>query len=294
MTWALNLFAGIGGWEYAADDLGITVLGIENDPDTFVSRLTMGLRSTFGDVREFNPASFGTPNGLIASPPCPDFSRAGLHKGVLGKSGDLIYQVHRYALAMRPQWIVAEQVPGALPIWESLAWKLRLYGYKTWVGVMNAEQWGIPQTRSRAILMATQGKWKNTSPPPVKPFRTADALEKELLYTNMASALGWTWPQAYVGFPRKADGRDPGLDGYRLRDFRPIRYPSFSITTKARSWQVRYGVTVRQVRLWELAKLQTLPIDLGCLVGSRTSQVRQIANAIPTDLARVILSRVVD
>ncbi len=52
--------------------------------------------------------------------------------------------------------IVLEQVPAVLPIWEALAEVLRSLKckYKVDFGVLHTEQFGVPQTRRRAILIA--------------------------------------------------------------------------------------------------------------------------------------------
>ena len=60
----------------------------------------------------------------------------------------------RWAYALRPRWIACEQVPPVLPLWEHMALLLRGMGYRTWAGILSAEEYGVPQTRERAVLMA--------------------------------------------------------------------------------------------------------------------------------------------
>jgi DNA (cytosine-5)-methyltransferase 1 len=122
-------------------------------------------------------------------------------------------------------------------------------GYPTWTGVLHAEQYGVAQTRRRAILMASLDG-PVTPPAPTharynpRKERLATAAEAELLpWVSMADALGWG-PSDLVGFPRRADrGESVELNGveYRARDLRPASEPSFNLTEKARSWR-RYFV----------------------------------------------------
>lgn len=119
----------------------------------------------------------------IASPPCQTFSMAGKGEGrkalddVLGLIDEQAfvsgYRLERLtnerdldprtALVLtplahiyhhRPRLVALEQVPEVLPVWHAYAAVLRSFGYSVWTGIMRAEQYGVPQTRKRAILMA--------------------------------------------------------------------------------------------------------------------------------------------
>lgn len=105
----------------------------------------------------------------------------------------LVVEPLRWALALRPRWIACEQVAPVLPLWELFADLLGTVGYSTWAGVLSAEQYGVPQTRKRAILLASLDG-AVTAPAPThtayakgKP-RSAGGL---LPWVSMAEALGW-------------------------------------------------------------------------------------------------------
>ena len=85
----------------------------------------------------------GKVTGLIASPPCQDFSLAGKQAGITGEKGQLIAEVLRWTDALRPEWVACEQVPPCLPIWQEYAEVMRGWGYRTWVGVLNAADYGV-------------------------------------------------------------------------------------------------------------------------------------------------------
>jgi DNA (cytosine-5)-methyltransferase 1 len=278
----IDLFAGPGGWDLAARELGIEPLGIEFDDAACATREAAGLRTLQADVaaldplvvmhEHFPPAS--TPSlragtndhdvarradeparlndvswidrvpsaldGLIASPPCQAFSMAGkgagrkamrvYHDAIVawqhGRAPDyakldeacaderahLVLEPLRWAYALRPRWIACEQVEPVLPLWEEMAGALRAVGYATWTGVLSAERYGVPQTRRRAILLASLdgpvGEPPATHARYVAPRRKAeetmglfDAPEPErivlpedrglLPWVSMAEALGW-------------------------------------------------------------------------------------------------------
>lgn len=165
--------------------------------------------------------------GLIATPPCQAFSMAGKGAGrdhvpaIVECMSDLVRGVDtraehnatcaddramlvveplRWAVALRPRWIALEQVPPVLPLWEVMGEHLRELGYSVWTGLLSAEQFGVPQTRKRAFLIASLD---GTVQPPVPthqryvPGEPATGTPDSLLgpgllpWVSMAQALGW-------------------------------------------------------------------------------------------------------
>ena len=147
----------------------------------------------------------------------------------------LVLEAVRWQLALQPEWIAAEQVPDVLPFWQAWGEYLRTQGYSVWTGVLSAEQYGVPQTRKRAILIASRTREVHEPAPTHRRYhpRTGNVPGDEHLaqWVSMGQALGVE--RGAVGFPRQDDR---GGDGYRERDFRSTDEPSFTLTEKARSW----------------------------------------------------------
>lgn len=178
---ALDLFRGAGGWSVACQRLDIEDWGVEIMPQANATAELAGHKTAWHDVWE--PQSYDF-DALIASPPCQTFSAAGKGSGrkalddVLAavrdgswKSIDRLREVgasvgdERTALVLsplhywwkiRPQWVAFEQVPTVLPVWEACAEEMRAEGYSVWTGNLQAEQYGVPQTRRRAFLIASR------------------------------------------------------------------------------------------------------------------------------------------
>lgn len=201
-----------------------------------------------------------------------DFQRADEKAPTMAANACLVLEPARFAVALRPTWIALEQVPAVLPLWQELAAGLRTLGYRTWAGVLNAADYGVPQTRRRAVLMAHRDQ------PVAAPEAThAERPEPSLFgpelasWVTMAEALGWgfagpsptvtaggtgagggveVFPNAAtrgrlrVGFPRRDDGR-PGSssdDGFRERDWiDPEERPAQTVTKATRSILVNTG-----------------------------------------------------
>ena len=158
---------------------------------------------------------------LIASPPCQTFSLAGKGAGraaldevieairldaykdpaslrAFGEKHDMRTALVLTPLAHvwrdRPRLVALEQVPSVLPVWEACADVMRSLGYSVKVAVLNAEQYGVPQTRRRAILVARlDGEVQLPTPTHSRYYpRTPEKLDPGVKrWVSMADALGW-------------------------------------------------------------------------------------------------------
>jgi DNA (cytosine-5)-methyltransferase 1 len=127
----------------------------------------------------------------------------------------------RVVVQSRPVWVALEQVPDVLPLWERFCVLLRSLGYRAWCGVLDAEMYGVPQTRDRAILTASLDPAHNVSRPPathhryipgVRQWEQGDTLfgaDPLLPWISMAEALEWG-NTAAPGLTVTAGGTDTG------------------------------------------------------------------------------------
>lgn len=216
----IDLFAGPGGWDEGLRMIGRTdVLGIEWDEPACLTAEAAGHKRLRADVAAINPRDYIGAEGLIASPPCQAWSLAGKRGGEEDRAacheladrmaaGDdstdwrgwtddrspLVCQPVRWVRELRPEWIALEEVPAVLGLWEHMARIFRSWGYSVWVGTLLAADYGVPQTRTRAILMASRVQ-------PVSPPEPTHAEHPEGVdlfggghrqkWVSMAEALGW-------------------------------------------------------------------------------------------------------
>jgi DNA (cytosine-5)-methyltransferase 1 len=288
----LDLFAGPGGWDEGRRLAGATIplVGIEHNLDACLTASHAGHWRIQADVATYPTAPFrGKVDGLIASPPCQSFSAAGSRKGLDDPRGELVWQPLRWATELQPRWVALEQVPEVLPIWRMTAGKLRGHGYNTWTGILNSADYGVPQTRLRAVLIARL----DGPAAPAEPSHAQDASDglfgTRQPWVSMSDALGW-------GGATQRHHRGEGmLARHGDRPDRAMTEPSFTITAGSQGsgtrlrWIHDDGREPVRVSIEEAAALQGFRPDYPW-AGNKTERYEQIGNAIPPRLARAVLA----
>lgn len=167
---AVDLFSGCGGLSQGLKQAGFTIVGsaelrseardtyAENHPDTLI----------FPDIREMRPKDvlekLGLEKGgldlLAACPPCQGFSsiRTKNKEVVDDPRNELIFDVARLVEGMLPKVILIENVPRLLTDARLKKFKSRLEkcGYSFSEGVLDAQDFGVPQRRKRMILIGSR------------------------------------------------------------------------------------------------------------------------------------------
>lgn len=328
---AVDGCAGPGGWDLAARDLGIDTTGIEIDAATCRTRRAAGLPTFEADVTKFGPKDGRQAHGLIFSPVCTTYSRVGRGKGReamdkvleavyemrmrrphvhgLDKSTALVLEPLRWAIEAAQigrtyRWIALEQVPPVLPVWEEIAPALREIGYNVVTGICKSEQFGAPQYRRRAVLLASRDHEVQLPIPTHSEFYSQSPAKLDagvLPWVSMAEALGWgtdhdkvreivtprvnnqsgtTFDLAWPAY-RPA----PTIAGRHLVTMPGANANRFNGATKSRNDGIR-------VSTQELGILQGFPADYPWQ-GTLGEQATQAGNAVPVSLAKALLSAVI-
>lgn len=272
----VDLFAGPGGWDEGLRHLDVDdVVGIELDGDACATGEAAGHKRMQEDVSTFPAEEFAGAEGLIASPPCQDWSSAGR----AGSSGtkELVSEVLRWARAVTPDWIACEQVRDVLPLWEDYAAVLQAEGYRTWTGLVNAADYGVPQHRWRALLLARRDGGTPTLPTATHAAQAT--LDGRDPWLTMEDALPWRGT---------LDRRNNGAPIIRTNR------PSPTVTgTGIGTGQWLYrpdGGEARAVTIEEGAVLQTFSALYPWQGSSKKSQGTQVGNAVPPLLAAAVLA----
>jgi DNA (cytosine-5)-methyltransferase 1 len=335
---AIDLFAGAGGATQGLIDAGITVVGaVEFDQDAAATyRLNHpGVKLWEEDIKRIPATAMarelnlkrGALTLLKACPPCQGFSSLAEGRGAHPDDprNDLVLDVVRFVRVFAPQLVLMENVRGLGrdPRSQRVEASLRRLGYATKTYIVNAADFGVPQKRTRFILLAARGR-KTVLPDRLddssKVVRTtvrtafsemekAVAEDDELHAVRPVNDLVRLRIEAIpVGGNRfdlptelqlachqrldQADSRAAAGSYARLKWDEPAPTMTTRCTTPACGPFV-HPDKHRPITLREAATIQTFPIDYA-FVGSRGAIERQIGNAVPVKMAKSIAATALD
>jgi DNA (cytosine-5)-methyltransferase 1 len=267
------------------------------------------------DVRKLDIDALPAVDGFLYGFPCNDFSLVGESKGLNGNYGGLYAYGVKYINRVNPLFFFAENVSGLSSANEGKAFKIILkalnnagkYGYTITANLYKFEEYGVPQSRHRYILIGIRGDLGKTFAVP-KPSGIIKTCEEALRNipadaANQERTAQSKRVQERLSYIREgenvwqAESRMPdrlklNVKGARLSQiYRRLdsHKPAYTITgsggggTHVYHWKENRALTNR-----ERARLQTFPDDF-VFCGSKESVRKQIGMAVPCDGAQVIL-----
>ncbi|MFB6675563.1 DNA cytosine methyltransferase [Streptomyces sp. NPDC056390] len=315
-------FAGIGWSEVGLDN----EIGFEIDAAACRTRIGAGHETIRWDVTSFPTWIYkGCDLDKVDSPPCPGFGKSGnklglydlprVHQAIddLSRGKDtrakigaacldwrsiLTAEPMRWHYDLMPQRIAMEQVPSVLPVWEQYANILRRWGYSAATGVRDAADYGLWQTRKRAILIASRiAEVQLPAPTHGGPGQPP--------HLSMAEGIGWGYTQrpapTVTGGGTATGGAEPFGNGTRQAMARAIG----TVDEQGRPLWIDRGIPLRQPTAKERAEgkepkpnLRPTIAECAALQGFRPDLVFHgsagerhliIGNAVPPTFAAPIL-----
>lgn len=138
------------------------------------------------------------------------------------KIAALVLEPARRIMELDPEWVALEQVAEVYPLWQVYERELSARGWSCFAVIVNAADFGVPQTRRRTIFGASRVR---KIAPPI-PTHTEHPQGDDLFGTSlakwvcMADALGWGWedgPSCTVSSGGAATG---GAEPFANADYR--------------------------------------------------------------------------
>jgi len=265
----------------------------------------------FEDVPSFDALAFGFP--------CNDFSVVGEQKGFDGKYGPLYTYGVKAINIHNPKWFMAENVSGLQSANNGKAFVKILEdlesagkGYKLTTHLYKFEDYGVPQTRHRVVIIGIRNdlglKFKVPSPTTANKYVSAkEAIENPPISENAANneitaqgklvveRLKHIPPGENVWFKELPEHLKLNVKGARMSQIYKRLHPdkpSYTITgsggggTHGYHWKENRALTNR-----ERARIQTFP-DSFIFEGSKENVRKQIGMAVPPVGAKAILDAV--
>lgn len=308
---ALDLFCGAGGLSLGLHQAGVdTVAAVEINGDACAT-----FRQAFpateliqSDIRKVDFRQWQGVDLVAGGPPCQPFSTGGLQRG-REDARDFLPEFVRAVLEVRPRNFIMENVPGLAAfdcyLSESLSPLLTAYRISG-PYIINAADYGVPQSRRRMIIVGCRERRDFRFPDPNTARIPAGAVLTEkpsgdpnpskIIYCKRPDLR----PNPYHGQMFNGGGRPIDLSvpaptilasaGGNKTHFLDCggHVPSYHRHLRA-GGTPRAGELpeARRLTVGESAALQTFPPTFK-LVGSRSSQYKQLGNAVPPKLAEML------
>lgn len=204
MLSCLEICAGAGGQALGLHMAGFNhVALIEQEPaycDILLSNMP-DWNVICADVREFDGKKyFGLVDLLAGGVPCPPFSIASKQLGSSDER-DLFPEALRLIKEILPKAVLLENVRGFLTSKftdyrnEILASIVKL-GYNVNISLLNASDYGVPQLRPRAVIVAIRDDIINSFEYPLKSNKNAPTVGESL--KNEMGANGWKMLDSWI------------------------------------------------------------------------------------------------
>ena len=334
----VSLFSGCGGIDLGLAQAGFEiVLANDSDPlcaasykanETAANFITAPVEDL--DKTHFESVLSDGPVDLVAGgPPCPPYSKSRFYmkdkpRGLADPVGDATLSGYLDVLRIvKPRAFLFENVPGFAykvhrPALEALLDAVDDMGFSTYWRVINAADYGVPQTRERFIMVGTQPGIDFAFPEPthtrspgsslldtdLPPWVTAGQAISDLDTDEAADDTGHfaggqhhellrEIPPGdnYLFFTEKRGHPEPRFE-WRSRywsfllKLSPDK-PSWTIQARRSNNMGPFHWRNRILRIEEVKRLQTFPDDWQ-LAGTIEQQWRQVGNAVPPRLAHAI------
>ncbi|ABV78869.1 DNA cytosine methyltransferase [Rickettsia bellii] len=236
---------------------------------------------------------------VIGGFPCQDFSLAGKRAGFSSERGRLYQEMARIIREVRPKAFVAENVYGLLSIngaIETIKKEFENGGYKVFHYPVEAQQYGVPQTRKRVFFIGIKESDLK---------RKID--EKEFLPKPSHFDKAVTLNQVFKNLPEPNESSDPDQKSYSKAKFYGLNCQgnkSVDINKPAPTIRAEHHGNIefrrlenngngndRRLTVREAAIIQTFPTSFsfieknGKKLLSQSASYKVIGNAVPPLLA---------
>ncbi|RUR74901.1 DNA cytosine methyltransferase [Chlorogloeopsis fritschii PCC 6912] len=197
--YALVYFSGAGGTSLGAIAAGYKTIGIEIDAAIASLYKTNCGEVVVGDVTTIDPASLapspeerrreGSYLVWQISPPCQEFSRANNNQDKTSVRATILENITKHLKILLPDFVWLENVPEYCysPAYINFCNSLRSLNYSLSHQIVNAADFGVPQSRKRLIMIAAKQGW---GVPLLTPTHTQFPLP-QLFGDNFLPWVGW-------------------------------------------------------------------------------------------------------
>lgn len=292
----VSLFSGAGGL-----DLGFILAGHEivwaNDlySDAVATyKHNIGSHIVEKDIKEILSSDIPDCDIVIGGFPCQGFSVANVKRNTHDERNVLYKELLRVIKDKQPRYFLAENVKGILSLNKGKSFEMIIndfssLNYNVVYKVLNAADYGVPQTRERVIIVGVRKDVDFEYTYPI-PTHSKIAEDGKSIWVSAGEAL-----RSLPDPDLPNDIANHNYSKYKLAfngyiGHRPVdpNKPAPTVTARGDN---KGGVVIlphpnglRRMTCRELATIQSFPVDFK-FMGNNSSIYRQIGNAVPVQLA---------
>lgn len=315
-----SFFAGAGGLDFGFRRAGFKIPWANEYDRSIHATYEANHRGTFLERRnlnDFGPSELPDDiSGMIGGPPCQSWSEAGMLRGAEDVRGQLFYRYVEFVAKVKPAFFLAENVSGILFRRHAEAFQeiLKMFcdlGYNVSYGLVNANDYGVPQNRERVFIVGYRLKGDVFFRPP--DVDTKRKVLKDAIWDLRKSAkpaLGKTYRNPklridnheflessysyiYMSRNRVKSWNEPSFTiqaGGRHAPLHPSA-PKMEIVGKDERKFVD-GNFYRRLTVREVARIQTFPDKFVFHYENVLNGYKMIGNAVPVELAFRLACRI--
>ena len=316
-----GFFAGAGGLDLGFKQAGFEVPWANEYDRTIWKTYESNFPGTTLDRRsivDIQPSDIPEVTGFVGGPPCQSWSEAGSLRGIEDKRGQLFFEYLRLIEANKPSFFLAENVSGILferhgRAFTNILKSFTDLGYNVSYGLVNANDYGVPQDRDRVIVIGYLANTGNvfTMPSPLKVRRNlrdaigniaskpigrehSDPITKNLKVPNHEYLTGG-FSSMYMSRNRVRSWDEPSFTiqaGGRHAPLHPKAPKMTRVEKDLFEFTKGYENRYRRLSVRECARIQTFPDDFVFHYNRIINGYKMIGNAVPVLLAKVIADQI--
>jgi len=304
-TSVVSLFSGAGGLDLGFKHAGFELLWANDfDKDAVETyKANIGSECILGDISNISSELIPDSDVIIGGFPCQGFSMANTKRHVLDERNSLYLQYIRILKDKQPKVFVAENVKGILSLGKGEVIKgivedFSKAGYRVKYKLLNAADFGVPQTRMRVFIVGIRNDLNVNFEFPEK-THSKNGADGYLPWVTVKEALSHL----------------PDPDGENSSSVPNNEYSQYKVTTRNFTGHretdpnspsptilargnggggvvaIPHFNKMRRMTVRESAVVQTFP-DNFFFHGTRSSCYRQVGNAVPVLLSTAIAKEI--
>lgn len=307
----IDLFAGIGGFRYALEDLGATcVFSCEWDKFCRESYKLNFNEIPHGDITQINEKDIPKHDILCAGFPCQPFSVSGKQKGFNDTRGTLFFDIARIVKYHKPKIILLENVKNLKAhnggaTFEVISKTLNELNYNIYYKILNAKNYYLPQNRERITIVCIRkdidsGKFEFPKEEQkfitISDIKEDDSITKKYIIQRSdikidQNKLEKALKQGKVNKPLQIGIIGKGGQGNRIYHENGIGITLAASSGGAASKTGAYYINgkVRKLSPREAARLQGFPEGFK-IINNENQALKQFGNSVPINLLKAVFS----